>query len=236
MKKERLTVVITGASSGIGEAAAYKLSSNYDLILVGRKQEGLEKVLKQCNAEGNSSHESLMGDINDEKFIDTIKSLCLERKGKLKALINSAGVGYFGDYQTFDMDKFDQIIGTNLRSVFLLTQLLLPMMSADVSSRIINISSDADTLGFSQAHAYCASKGALLMLSKALQEELQPKGIRVNVVSPGRVDTCFNGKKPGMRPGALMAEDVAEVVEFLVNCSPNIEIKHVVVESMTRNM
>jgi short-subunit dehydrogenase len=193
MTNDKLNVVITGASSGIGEAAAYRLANAYNLILIGRKHEALEKVLQQCKASGKTSHQSLSGDINDPTFNEQLKSLCQTgaSKGKLKALINCAGVGFFGDYQTFGMDKFDQIIGTNLRSVFQLTQMLLPMMSADISSRIINISSDADTIGFSEAHAYCASKGGLLMLSKALQEELQPKGIRVNVVSPGRVDTCL---------------------------------------------
>ncbi len=229
-------IIITGASSGIGEATAYRLAKKklFPLFILGQNEQRLSRVADKCFREGAPHVISSVGNFNDRDFIQNIIDKS-KANGPIKALVNCAGLGYFGPTVNFKDSKWDEIISINLTATFLLCRGIGALMiEQDHKGTIINISSDADTVGFSEAVSYCASKGGVLALTRSLQQEVQQYGIRASVISPGRVDTCFNKKKPGMRPGALSADEVAEVVEFAISCSPNIELREIRLDSLSR--
>jgi short-subunit dehydrogenase len=132
------------------------------------------------------------------------------------ALINCAGAGYFAPVENLPIEEWNKLLRLNLTAPFLLTQFVLPEMKKQRAGRIINLSSDADNEGFANSTAYCASKFALRGFGDALRKEIAGSSITVTTISPGRVDTCFNGKSPGMRPLSLSANDVAAVVVMLL--------------------
>lgn len=229
-------IIITGASSGIGEACAWRLAKrgSHNLLLVGRRPEKLSAVAKSCALETECRVETLPCDLSTDSGRERLGSWLLENE-PISGLINSAGVGQFEPLMQISEATYARIMDTNVAGLLFTTKLVVGAMLRDaVSGTVVNISSDADSTGFSDASIYCASKGAVRLLSKALRIELQKQRIRISTVSPGRVDTFFNNKQPGMRPGALSAQEVAEVVEFVICCSFNIELSEIRLDSMSR--
>lgn len=231
------TIVITGASSGIGAAVARRIATpDRTLVLVARNESRLSGVAQECISRGADVN-CIIGDITCSDTISAIVVQC-SHLPPLTGLINNAGFGVFGDSADYSRDMFSAILDTNVLVPFELARVLLPYLSRDPNSgetsTIVNIGSDAGITGFEHAAAYCASKGALRVMSAALREEWRKSGIRITVVAPGRVDTCFNGKSPGMRPGALTAGAVAEVIEFCLFCDPILEPSEICIDSMLR--
>lgn len=231
------TVVITGASSGIGRASALRLAKrpNTHLVLNGQNPDTLNTITHKCREYAQSVHAAL-GDIRSPKTLDQIRTHLKTSPTPLH-LVNAAGIGSFGPTDEYSEEQWNKLISTNLTGCMLSIQAVLPFMLQSQSpfpNRIINVGSDADHIGFSEAAAYCASKAGLLGMSRAMQAELTAKNISVTVLSPGRVDTHFNDKKPGMRPGALLADDVAEAIDFIIHCSPRLELQKIEIESMQR--
>lgn len=122
-------------------------------------------------------------------------------------------------------------MNVNLNSAYLMIKSVLPNMKSKNYGRVINISSDADHIGFAEAGAYCASKFGLLGLTEAVRKELIGNDISFTVISPGRVDTNFNNKKPGDRPVSLKAEDVAVQVAHLLELRENCNIETIRLKS-----
>nr|WP_189343752.1 MULTISPECIES: SDR family oxidoreductase [unclassified Mesorhizobium] len=224
--------MITGASSGIGEATALHLASlgGRCLILGGRDVDRLETVASTCRSHG-CRVATVQGDLATRPGLAAVKA-AMTREAKIDVLVNAAGWGAFAPPAKLNPETFHKILQVNLSAAFELCCHAAGLMQS--GGTIVNVSSDADYVGFPGASAYCASKGGLLMMSRALREDLRPAGIRVCVVSPGRVDTRFNGKTPGMRPGALRADEVAEAIVFAICCSSNIDIQELRLDSMSR--
>jgi NAD(P)-dependent dehydrogenase (short-subunit alcohol dehydrogenase family) len=228
------TIVITGASSGIGAATAIRLAGcGYRLILNGKDESRLQETLALCIGAGAKLVTIYPGDLTERKTLNSIISA--SDPGNIHALINCAAMGCHKPLASVTDDEWCRLLDLNLSSVFYLCRHFGTIMADQGRGTIVNVSSEADTIGFPYAAAYCATKGGILLLSRSLQAELQPAGVRVCVVSPGRIDTRFNGKSPGMRPGALKPEEVAEVIEFAIECSPNIELREIRIDSMSRN-
>ncbi|MEL4016942.1 SDR family NAD(P)-dependent oxidoreductase [Dryocola clanedunensis] len=231
------TIVITGASSGIGAAVARRIATHSrTLVLTARNESRLADVAHECISRGTDV-KCITGDIARSATISALKAQC-SHLPPLTGLVNNAGFGAFGDSARFPRKMFSTVLETNVLAPFELAKALLPYLrrdpkSGDVST-IVNVGSDAGVIGFENAAAYCASKGALRLMSAALREEWRKSGIRVTFIAPGRVDTGFNGKSPGMRPGALTAEAVAEVIEFCLFCDPILEPSDIHIDSMQR--
>jgi NAD(P)-dependent dehydrogenase (short-subunit alcohol dehydrogenase family) len=228
-------VLITGASSGIGEALTYRLAKRggYTLVITGRSPERLAQVASTAEGLG-ASIRAIPGDLRDGAFLQELLAL-VERSPALCAIVNCAGIGRFEATSRFSLDDWNNILEVNLRVPFQLTQAAARRNHSDAVFTLVNVSSDADTHGFPEAAAYCASKSAILGMSRALQAELRSQNIRVCVVSPGRVDTRFNNRSPGDRPGALAADEVAEVIEFALICSRNLELTEIRLDSLQRS-
>lgn len=190
MKK---TVLITGASRGIGEAMALSCAEKqYRLLLTCKHSvKELEKVKEMC-CELGSRCETFVGDIGVASDVKALFEYGTEIFGGVDILINNAGVSYIGLLTDMSNEEWDQIIQTNLSSVFYCCREAIPYMVSKKEGKIINISSMWGNVGASCEVAYSATKGGVNSFTKALAKELAPSNIQVNALALGMIDTKMN--------------------------------------------
>lgn len=189
----RKTACITGASRGIGRAAALKFAGQgYDLALCCAKNEAALRETAAAAERLGSRILLFVGDLGDpetcERFFDGIRKTF----GRLDVLVNNAGISFHGLLQDMAVSAWDAMIRTDLSSVFYLSRLAIPMMLHQGGGKIINISSVWGAAGASCETAYSAAKGGVNAFTKALAKELAPSNIQVNAVAPGTIDTEMN--------------------------------------------
>lgn len=189
----RKTVLVTGASRGIGKAIAVKFAKkNYNVVINCLHSEERLMQTKKDIESYQVSCLAFMGDVGDlaqcEKLFEQIR----KQFGTLEVLVNNAGISYIGLLQDMNSEDWDRIIRTNLTSVFNLSKLAIPGMVAQKYGKIINISSVWGNVGASCEVAYSATKGGINAFTKALAKELAPSGIQVNAVACGAIDTEMN--------------------------------------------
>jgi NAD(P)-dependent dehydrogenase (short-subunit alcohol dehydrogenase family) len=178
--------VVTGASSGIGFACAQAMSNaGANVVLVGRDAERLA----QC-AEGCCEHHIVAVDLVDEEAPAQIVTEALEAFGAITSLLHMAGIFWPGSLAEAPLEDFDMQWKVNVRAPYALSKAALPHLKRDDS--ITFVSSIAGQLAFPNSAAYCATKGAVEQLTKALAVELAPAGIRVNAIAPGNIRTAMN--------------------------------------------
>ncbi|MBC8080597.1 MAG: 3-oxoacyl-ACP reductase FabG [Gorillibacterium sp.] len=184
------TVLITGASRGIGAAVAERFASAGMNIVIHYKQshEAANETARKCSVHG-SKVMTVTADIRSSEQLLRMREK-LETKGFVPdILVNNAGVAHYGLLADLAEDEWDQVIGVNLKGTFLTTQLFMEAMVRQKYGRIVNISSIWGMAGASCEVAYSAAKGGLNAFTKALAKELAPSGVTVNAVAPGPVDT-----------------------------------------------
>jgi NADP-dependent 3-hydroxy acid dehydrogenase YdfG len=232
------TAIITGASSGIGAACAKALArAKWRLVVSGKSSTRLSEVTQECRTLGAPAVLPVAVDFMSERSIETFVNATEGFAPVVDALINSAGIAGLGDLAGLSVRDIENTVRLNLVVPLALSGALLSRLGqAGRVGTIVNMSSDADTLAFGAAAVYSGTKGGLLAASRALRIEAVRKGVRVVVVSPGRVDTRFNNREVGDRPGALSADSVASVVLFAVTCSPDIDLQEVRLDSMWRDI
>jgi short-subunit dehydrogenase len=187
------TALVTGASSGIGEAIArYLAQDGATVVITARRQERLD-ALKTEIEQGGGHAVAISGDINEEAFRQTLVDQAMKATGRIDALINNAGFGQRGPIEIVPLDSIRQNFETNLFSVIGLTQLVIPIMRRQQSGRIVNISSVAGKVARPLSSIYDATKHALEAISDGLRGELAPFGIQVVVIEPGFILTEFLG-------------------------------------------
>jgi len=185
-------VIVTGGNSGIGLGIAQALNkAGATGFIVGRNPETLSSAKKSLN--GN--FQSLECDVTDNEQLDSLFDTVERTSGKLDVLVVNAGgaigAGSIQAFETFDEASYDAMTALNLRSVFFTVQKSLPVLKDGAS--IILIASIAVHKGFPGMSVYAACKAGVRSLARTLSAELMPRGIRVNVVSPGTIDTpVFN--------------------------------------------
>ena len=187
----RKTACITGASRGIGRAAALKFAGQgYDLALCCANNETALRETAAAAERLGSRTLLFVGDLGDPeactRFFDEIRKTF----GRLDVLVNNAGISIHGLLQDMTVSEWDTMIRTNLSSVFYLSRLAIPMMLHQGGGKIINISSVWGAAGASCE--YSAAKGGVNAFTKALAKELAPSNIQVNAVAPGTIDTEMN--------------------------------------------
>lgn len=191
---KRQTALITGASRGIGNAAALALAkAGYDLVL--NCFHSKTKLIEFSNTlEKNYKIHVLpcCGDIGDYAFVCSLFSQILEFSGGVDVLINNAGISHVGLLTDMTIDEWNHILHTNLTSVFSCCKLAVPYMVAQKQGKIINISSVWGNVGASCEAAYSAAKGGINAFTKALAKELAPSNIQVNAIACGVIDTAMN--------------------------------------------
>lgn len=222
------TVLITGSSRGIGEAIAKKLNKSYNLVLTYNKNKDKALNLLDDLRKENPNVIAVKCDVKNEEDVNNLFDLAEKNFSHVDILINNAGISYFGLLQDMDFSSWNEIINTNLSSIFLTSKRAIPNMVSQKSGVIINMSSIWGIFGASFEVAYSASKGGINSFTKALSKELLPSNIRVNAISPGIVDTDMtkldlsDDDKRDLKEDLLekrfaKSEEIANLVEFLIS-------------------
>ncbi len=222
---EKRVALVTGASQGIGRAIALQLAkAGHTVALAARNEGKLAEVQAEIAAAGGVA-EMFPLDVSEEASLRAAAKAVLERLGTVHILVNNAGVTRDGLALRMKASDFDDILRANLTGAFLLTQALLsPMMKARWG-RIVNITSVVGETGAAGQANYAASKAGLIGLTKSLAREFASRGITVNAVAPGFIQTAMTdvlteAQKTGIlaqiplgRYGAV--DDIAAAVAFL---------------------
>ncbi|MBK7992149.1 MAG: glucose 1-dehydrogenase [Blastocatellia bacterium] len=188
--------LITGASSGIGEATARRFAqAGANVGLIGRNQENLTQIVNSINQEGGQAF-PIVVDLATSSGPKEAVEKAVEKFGKIDILVNAAGIISMGNISNTSMQAWDEMMHINLRIVFELMQLVLPFMKAPYGN-IVNVSSVTGLRSFPGVLAYCVSKAAVDQLTRCAALELAEKGIRVNSVNPGVVVTNLH-RRSGM--------------------------------------
>jgi len=231
--------LITGASSGIGEATALLLAqNNLDIIITGRRLSNLKQLKEKITAETNADVIILNYDIRsfseNKKAIESLPGPWR----KIDVLINNAGLAAgFSTFQEGSIEDWERMIDTNLKGLLYISRLIIPGMIERGKGHIVNISSIAGIETYPMGNVYCASKHAVQSLTKGMRIDLVKHGIRVSSICPGAVDTefstvRFNGDTnrakqvySGFTP--LYAQDVADTILFIIT-----RLKHVNIDDI----
>jgi short-subunit dehydrogenase len=185
------TALITGASSGIGAVYADRLARRgYDLILVARNRDKLDKLATRLTSETRRSVEVLPADLSDKTGLARVEEV-LKKDASITLLVNNAGIGTFAPLLNSDVNKMDEMISLNVSALTRLTYAVVPGLVARGTGTIINISSSVAISPETLNGVYGGSKAYVLAFSHSLQHELAPKGLRIQAVLPGATATDF---------------------------------------------
>lgn len=190
MKLKGKTVLVTGSSRGIGKAIAFAFAKEGCNIILNASSSSdeLVKAQEELKAMGCYSY-SYLADVSDYQSCKEMFGTVNNIYGHVDILVNNAGVAHMGLFTEMAPEKWDEIINTNIKSVFNCTHLALPKMISSKSGTIINISSIWGERGASCEAVYSATKGAVNSFTKAMAKEVGPSGIRVNAIAAGVIDT-----------------------------------------------
>lgn len=178
--------LVTGAGSGIGEAISRQLhAEGYRITLLGRRHEPLAAL----SASLGENSQAVTGDVTDRAGIASAFTTARERFGDIEILVNSAGMAPTAPFHRLDFTDWQRTMDVNVNGVFHCTQIALEAMLRAGWGRIINIASIASMRGFPYVSGYCASKHAVLGLTRAVALEVATQGVTVNAICPGYVDT-----------------------------------------------
>ena len=228
---ENKTVIISGASRGIGRATALLLAQNGANVVITARN---VIELKQVEAEGNGRIVAVPGDVSSEVDMQRVIQTALDRFGHLDVVINNAGYGVFKNVDEISVDEWDELMATNVKGTFLLTKSALPTLKAQGSGHVVVVASDVAKRTFAGGSLYTASKYAQEAFTGALRKEVRPFGIKVTGVYSGLVDSHFHEKGQGHETSQnwLKSEDMAESMLFIVSRPAHVVIDEFMVHPL----
>ena len=232
------TVLITGATSGIGKSTAYRLAdSKMNLIICGRRREVLDKIREDLSK--LTSIITLCFDVSDNNQVKkAIESVPDEFK-KIDILINNAGNAHGLDkIQDGNVEDWDNMIDSNVKGFLYVAKAVIPIMVQNSSGHIINIGSLAGREVYEKGNVYCATKHAVNAISKGMRIDLNKHNIKVSEINPGLVETNFSKVRfkgdaiadtvyKGYK--ALQAKDIAEIIEFVISRPDHVNLADVLI-------
>lgn len=235
------TVLITGATSGIGEATARKFAAaSHRLIITGRRQERLDELSAELAAAFGTKVLALCFDVRTKSEVDSHLGTLPDEWKTIDVLVNNAGLAAgLGHIDEGDTDDWDRMIDTNIRGLLYVTRAVSPGMVARGSGHIINIGSIAGKDVYENGSVYCATKHAVDALSKAMRIDLLKHGIKVTNIAPGMVETEFSLVRfrgdsekatavyTGIEP--LKGEDIAEAIYYCASVADHVCINDLVI-------
>lgn len=237
MKK---TVLITGATSGIGLGCARKFAANGDrLILTARNQQRLEEISNELKKDGTEVLTLAFDVRNRQEAIKAVNSLPADWQN-IDVLVNNAGLalGLEQEYKG-DLDDWETMIDTNIKGLLLMTRLIVPRMVERNCGHVINIGSVAGDAAYAGGNVYCATKAAVKALSDGLRIDVADTEVRVTNLKPGLVETNFSNVRfrgdteraaklyQGIVP--LTGDDIADVAVYAANAPKHVQIAEVLI-------
>ena len=216
MQKQKTPVaLVTGAAAGIGKATALAYAqAGCDVVVADVNGKGLREVAAQIETMGRQAL-ACVTDVADTDSVRRLQDAILSRFGRLDYACNNAGIeGESALTADSSMENFDRVIAVNLRGVYLCLRAELQIMGPQKSGSIVNIASVAGLVGFAGLPAYCASKGAVVELTRAVAVEYATRGVRVNAVCPGVIKT--------------------DMVDRITGCDPQVEAQYAAMHPMNR--
>ncbi|QZT39062.1 SDR family NAD(P)-dependent oxidoreductase [Halosquirtibacter xylanolyticus] len=232
------TILITGATAGIGEACALQFGlQGHRLILTGRRQDRLDQMVNKLRGEGVQVT-SLCFDVTKRQEVDKAIASLTKTWREVDVLINNAGLAVgLSLIQDGDVDDWERMIDTNIKGLLYVTRAIAPNMVERKEGHIINVSSIAGKDVYKYGNVYCATKHAVDALSKAMRIDMVEDGIKVTNIAPGMVETEFSlvrfkgdadkADKVYQKFTPLNAEDIADAIVYVTNTP-----KHVCVNDM----
>ncbi len=189
MRLQGKTALVTGATSGIGEAIARAFArEGARVVVAGRDEQRGRSVVEEIKAAGGSAY-FVAADLATKSAVDHLASEAYKILGQIDILVNNAGIFPFAPTAETDEATFDQTIALNVKAPFYLTAALAPQMAERKSGKIINITTMVAHVGMATMALYGATKAALTLLTKSWAAEFGPSGVNVNAISPGPVRT-----------------------------------------------
>ena len=208
---DRKVVVITGASSGVGEASARLLSSQGAILVLGaRRAERIQALASDLNGKGGQAL-AVPTDVTDRTQIKHLVDSAVETYGRVDVILNSAGVMPHSPLERFKVEDWEQMIDVNLKGVLYGIAAVLAHMKAEKSAQIINTSSVAGHKVRPGSAVYAATKAAVLVISEGLRQEVKPYNIRTTVIYPGimKTDLVDSITEPDVAEGVRRFMDIA---------------------------
>lgn len=185
--RERMAV-ITGAASGIGRATAYRLlEDGYRLHLLDVDAAGLDATVEEVERRGGTATPWVVDLMDRDRIDEVARAILADRAPDL--LVNNAGIGVAERIDETSWETWDRMIGINVTSTYRLCHLMIPRMIEAGGGSVVNVASVAALIGMFNRAAYCATKGAVLALTRALACDYGSKGIRANAICPGTVSS-----------------------------------------------
>lgn len=239
MKEEKI-VLITGATSGIGEACARKFAAGgYNLILTGRSEGKLKPVVEACKALGAEVC-PMVFDVREREEVERQLEKLPKAWQEIDVLINNAGLalGLDKEYEG-SVDDWDTMIDTNIKGLLNMTRLIVPGMVERNSGHVINIGSVAGDAAYANGNVYCATKAAVKALTDGLRIDVSHSAVRVTNLKPGLVETNFSVTRfhgdeekaanvyKGIKP--LTGDDIADVAFYAASAPAHVQIAEVLI-------
>ncbi|BCW40317.1 short-chain dehydrogenase [Arthrobacter sp. StoSoilB3] len=222
------TVIVTGAGSGIGRAAALRFAELGANIVIADKNEA---AAREVADEAGAKALAVTVDVSDSASVRSMIKTVVDNFGGIDVLCNNAGFGFPGNVLDIDEDNWDRLMSVNLKGVYLCSKYAIPELAKTGDGRIVNTSSYTANVGIRDRAAYVASKGGVSALTRAMALDHVDQGIRVNAVAPGTINSPYfdkmiaespepqelvdslNGRSPMHRMGR--PEEVAEAIVWL---------------------
>ncbi|TWW02060.1 SDR family NAD(P)-dependent oxidoreductase [Chitinophaga pinensis] len=234
-------VLVTGATSGFGEACAKKFAANgYDVIITGRRQERLTALQQQLQQEHKIAVLPLCFDVREQQAVSDILGNIPEQWKAIDILINNAGLALgFSSIEDGDLSDWDTMIDTNVKGLLYVSRVVMPWMKQRRAGHIINLGSTAAKQVYAKGHVYCATKAAVDSISQGMRIDLLPYRVKVTAVHPGAAETEFSevrfkGDKDkadnvykGFQP--LTGQDVADTIYYCATLPAHVCINDLVI-------
>lgn len=227
MEAKLISAIVTGAGSGIGRAIALKLAATGHAVLVNDLSlERAGQVVAEIEASGGKAA-AAAGDVSSEADVTAIHAAAVSAHGAVGLLVNNAGFVHQALFENLAVADFDRMFAVHVRGTFLMTKAVLPAMLAKGEGVVINIASQLGQIGGIELVHYSSAKAAIIGMTKALAREVSSRGVRVNAVAPGPINTPLvlalsddwrAAKKAELPLGRFgEPEEVAETVAFLAS-------------------